>query len=144
MCGKKLIKNLRWFLESNMNTSLPITVFDTNLEQDAPFISVGYLSDSLDGSNCPGHYTIQGVIVSALNGHDYTDSEIDTVEDSIINTLSLSTLNLSCNYSPARPANKIFINDLFLTGTERQQDGNDTTLSLINFEAFCVARDYAR
>lgn len=142
MCGKRLIKNMRWFLDANLTTTLPVTVFDTNIEQEVPFISVGFTSDTLDESNCPGHYTVAGVVVTAMNGHDYTDAQIDTIEDDILTTLSLSTFSLSCNYNPARPATKVFINDIFITGTERQQEGDDTTLSLINFEAFCVARDY--
>lgn len=140
MCGKKLVNNLKWFIESNYDTDLSVTVFDTNLEQDSPFISIGFVDDTLDDSGCSGHYSVKGVIVTALNGHDYTDTEIDAVEQDLLDTVSLSSFHTDMNSLSTRPHTDLYINDLFITGTDRQVEGDSTTVSIINLEAYCALR----
>lgn len=140
MCGKPFIKNLRWYLEDNLDTSLPITVFDTNIEQESPFISVGFVSDELHDTMTLGHYTVTGYIVTAMNGHDYNDADIDDVEESIIDSIALSSFSTEMNSSSSRPSERVHLNGFFILGTEREVDGDSTTVSMINFEAHCAAR----
>jgi hypothetical protein len=144
MCGKKLTLNLQNYLSPIFN--IPVYSFDRNRIKEVPCIVVGYDSEESSIKGAFGHYTVGGRIQVVFQGYDDPDTlEADDTADEVIEALCSPDLNLSVNYpetgTDTRPVSGFGMHQLIVRGVTREDEDHSTLIN-INFEAFCVAKDF--
>lgn len=144
MCGKKLVVNLKNYLEPLFD--IPVVAFDLNQTRDLPCIVVGYESEEGSILSARGHYTVSGYCRVVYQGYDDpTNGDADSTADEVIEALCDSaSLNASLNAplsgTDTRPLTGFGIHRLFVRGTERENEDHSTIVK-INFDAYTVAKD---
>lgn len=146
MCGKPLVKNLVYALGlSANNISIPIYTFDRNENRELPCIVISYDSEQSSMTGIYGHYTVSGKTLICYQGYEDADnSDADSMADKVVNILNdniESVLNKPLSGTDFRSVSGFGINRLFVRGTNRIDEDNSTMVE-VNFEAFCVAKDF--
>lgn len=142
MVGKKLTKNLAAALVPFFE--IPVLCFDANAKRELPAIVVGYDSEELTKPGLTGHYTVNGFVMVAVQGHEDPENEqADTLADEVIDALCSEievALNVPDEGDDERPAQDFFCYKLLVRGTERQQEDNSTFV-LVKWDAWCRNSD---
>lgn len=143
MCGKKLVKNLEYYIDS-LELNIPIYRFDLNSEKELPCIVIGYDSEEATITGYEGHYTVSGFINICVQGYDdFDNSDADAYSDDILDALvDKVTLKSFLNTSEEdlRPATNFRLNDLFIRSVNRNIEGTSEEISIV-FHAFCKNKD---
>lgn len=144
MTGKKLIRNLKHYIESNI-TDVPVYLFDINQEKTLPCIVVGYDSETTSfAGNNHGHFTVNGFTTIEYQGYEDPTTDFGDNTANRVRTLlytSLSALNKPLSGTDTRPVSGFGINALIQRGMDTEIDGDSNTIK-INFDAFCVETDF--
>jgi hypothetical protein len=144
MCGKKLVSNLRSYLEPLVD--IQVLPFDVNQIRTLPCIVVGYESEEGSILSARGHYTVSGYAKVCYQGYDdETNTDADSTADDVIEALCDSTaiynsLNKPLSGTDSRPLTGFGMHKLIVRGTSRDDEDHSTTID-IKFDAFCVAKD---
>jgi len=145
MVGKKLTVNLKSYLEPLVD--VPVYAFDRNESRSIPCLIVGYDSEETTIKGGFGHYTVSGFVDVLFQGYDDqenldSDSLAFEVADYLADRQALETaLNKPLSGSDSRPLTGFGINQLIIRGTQREEQDH-SSLVQINFDAFCVAKDF--
>ena len=147
MTGKKLVKNLKWHLESLSAINIPLYTADQHTERQLPCVVIGYNSEVSSFSGHNGHYTVNGYVLISYQGYEdlenvSADSMAQIVLDAVTDQVAIQTaLNLPLSGTDLRPSNIFRLNQLIVRGATRQIEGHSDTVN-IEFDAFCAARDF--
>lgn len=144
MLGKKLVKNLRYYLDPYF--TVPVYTFDQNVTRELPCIVVGFKSETSSFSGNYGHYTVSGSIQVMNQGYEDSDNNIsDSLAEQITNCLLnesglLSAVNVPISGTDTRPASAFHLNALFIRSEDRVDEGTSTVID-ISFDAFCAGKN---
>jgi len=148
MCGKKLVANLKNYLDPLIDP--PVYNFDRNSVKALPCVVVGYESEEGSILGVQGHYTVAGYALVQYQGYeDPSNTFADDMADIVIEALCNKTALLSAMNKPAaslsavdtRPLSGFGLNGLIVRGTTRDEEDHSTTVT-INFDAYCAAKDF--
>lgn len=148
MVGKKLISNLKYYLDPLID--IPVYTFDRNANKELPCVVIGY--DGEEGSilGVQGHYTVAGYALVQYQGYEDPDNTFaDDMADLVIEALTNKTVLLSVLNKPAaalsavdtRPLSGFGLNGLIVRGCSRDEEDHSTTVR-INYDAYCAAKDF--
>lgn len=144
MTGKKLVKNLLYYLDPF--TTVDTYPFDQHTDITIPRLVVGYDSESPSFPGDHGHYSVGGYVDVVYQGREDSlsedaDSTAQVVIDALCDRTALETsLNKPLSGADARPLSAFGLNQLFIRGVTRDITDHSTTIQ-IRFDAFCIAKD---
>ena len=146
MTGKKLVKNLSYYLDQSVD--IDVYCFDVHTERLLPCVIVGYNSEQPSFPGDHGHYTVSGSVNVLYQGYDdLTNTDADSMAEIVIGLMTdrtalESSLNKPLSGSDSRPLSGFGLNQLFVRGTTREDLDHSTMIS-INYDAYCVSKDFA-